>query len=182
MAVVVAIVALFGALTIPFPSLMSSELQLPVSVIAPLGLPIVLAWALSSSDPRLELGTVRRLGALDVALAVGWCGLAAVTAVILTLPGSPEAGLIAARATIGYVGLLLCARWVLPTDAAAAVPIGYVLLVSFLAGGSMRSAPPWAWAIRPTGDMASWLIPAMLLLLGAIVLWRYPGGIQHGAT
>ncbi len=133
-------------------------------------MPVALSWALASSDPLVESCATRAVGALDAMFVFSLTCLAAVGVAATAVVGPPEMVGLAARDVIGYVGLMLIGRAFLPREAAAVVPVVYLILTAFFAGPTDYGAPMWAWAIRPSSDSATWLIAVTLFALGLGIL------------
>jgi hypothetical protein len=166
----VAVIGTFGAVTLSVPSLVSSGLPLPVAAVAPLAIPVALSWALTSSDPLVESVAARKLGLLDTGFVVSLTALAIVGVIATAIVGRPEIVGLAARDIVGYVGLMLLGRAVLRRDAAAVVPVAYLIVTAFFAGAADADAPWWAWAIRPADDPTTWVIASLLFATGCLVL------------
>lgn len=79
-------------------------------------------------------------------------------------------GLDAIRNAFGLVGLALIGRWVIGSDGAALLPVGYVVMTAFFGGSSRDGGPLWAWMVRPGVDAAAFSIAVGLFAVGCIVV------------
>ncbi len=104
---VLALLAWPGSSTAASPSPTGATMMMGVFLV--IAVPAVVGWACARGDARLERTGVRALGRLDLAFAVGACALVAVIAAALHAVGLADSGLMAARAVLVYLGLLLLA-------------------------------------------------------------------------
>lgn len=168
---VVAVVAAIGGVVVPVPALGSFEdAAWPVSLVAPVAIAIVLAWALSSGEPRFEGIAVRPVVAMDLTFVVSLTGTTALAVLAVGMAGWTDLGAEVARNTFGYVGLMLIGRWLVGGEAAAAVPVAYIVLAAFFGGSSPPTAAWWAWLVRPANDPLSWTLTLGLFAAGVVLL------------
>jgi len=159
-----------GDVAVPMLSLTAmADYALPVSLVSPIALALVLAWALARGDERLEGVAVRPLGTADAGLALAMAGAFGSLGLILDALGVAALGVEAARSAIGLVGLMLVGRWVGGSGVAGVVPVGYVLLVGFFGGETPRTAEWWAWLVRPPGSTSAAVQAVGLFVAGPVM-------------
>jgi hypothetical protein len=168
-AAVAAAVILAGDLLIPVPGLLSGTgLEIPLPGVAPMAVAIVVALALSSSDPALERTAVRPLRALDAAYAAAVAGLALAACLACALLVDATLGAAAGRNAIGYVGLMLLGGRMFGSHAAALVPASLILFMALFGGDASGRPRWWAWPLRDAGEPMTWAVAAALLAAGLL--------------
>lgn len=172
-AVALGLLVMLGDLTVSMPALTAFRgVTLPISLLAPLSLPISLAWGLANGDPAAESVASRLLAWYDTALAVGMAAAFAAAAVGLQRVGLTELGVAAARNVFGYVGMMLMGRWLFGRESAAVLPVGFVVVAAAFAGDTIEDAAWWAWFVRPVQDPASWNQAVAWFGLGVVASLR----------
>lgn len=179
----VRLVALVGTATIlallaPFSSLTATPTPggatIGLATILALASPVVMGWGISRSDERMEQRSVRPVAFLDLGLVLAFgLGLAAIEMALRGL-GIAPAGLIAARATVTYVGLLVVSVPIVGWGQSSMVPVAYLVAVLIGGRGSDVDHPTfWAWIAAVEDDPLSWIVALAMLSIGTIVyLWR----------
>jgi len=168
--VLIVILLVIGDMTVPIVSLaVLAEIALPVSLVVPVVLPVMLAWSLGRGDERLEGIAVRPIRVIDTSLVGIVVGVFALAAGVLELLRLSEFGLEAARNAAGMTGLMLVGRWLLGSELASILPVGYVVVVGFFAGETMARAAWWAWLVRPGTDAFAFSLALTLLGIGCML-------------
>lgn len=167
------LLVVLGGVAIPIPSLVElSGAAWPLPLVAPVVIAIVLGWALSMGDERFERVSARPLGWLDVAYVTGVTASFMATMLAVELTGLTDLGRDAARNAMGFVGMMLVGRALLPGDSGAVMPVVYIVLAAFFGGATRESAEPWAWLVRPIGDAHASILAAGLFTVGCALLAR----------
>lgn len=164
------VLVLAGDLAVPMLSMtVMAEFAMPVSLVAPVALALVLTWALSRGDERLEGISVRPLATYDAVMALCLVGFFACVAIILDVMRFTDLGLEAARNACGLVGIALLVRWFRGSVVAGIVPVVYVILVGFFGGETMRTAEWWAWLVSPADSTTAASQAGGMFVLGLIL-------------
>ena len=88
-------------------------------------------------------------------------------AVVLHWAGLAQAGLVAARATLTYLGFLLLTVPFVGWRLAPVAPALFLLAVAAFGRGEDIAHPaPWAWLAAEGTDPVSWMLTAAVLLVG----------------
>ena len=96
-------------------------------------------------------------------------GTTTVAAVALAQAGVAQAGLVAGRDVLVYLGLMLAAYPFTGWRVASIVPVVYVLAVAvFGRGEDIYHPAPWAWIAADGHDQASWVATFGVLALGLV--------------
>ncbi len=132
-----------------------------------IAVPAAVGWGCARGDERAEGTGVRRIALADLALAGIACGLVSAAGAALHAVGMADAGLVAARATLVYLGLMLLAvpfwRWRL----APVAPSLFLLAVAvFGRGEDIEHPAQWAFIAAQGDDPLSWLLTAAVLAVG----------------
>jgi hypothetical protein len=132
-----------------------------------IAVPAAVGWGCARGDERAEGTGVRRIVPADLALAGIACGLVSAAGAALHAVGMADAGLVAARATLVYLGLMLLAvpfwRWRL----APVLPALFLLAVAVFGRGEDIEHPArWAFIAAQGDDPLSWLLTAAVLVAG----------------
>jgi hypothetical protein len=147
-----------------------------------LAVPVAVGWGCSRADLRLEAVSTQPVRTLDLALALVAVGLTAGLGVVLEQIGVAPAGIIAARAELVFLGLLLLGAplgWRLATF----VPAIYLLAVLVVGGGEDIVHPAlWAWIAALPGDTISWILTGTVLGIGLVTYLVWPPGLASGGA
>lgn len=136
--------------------------------------PVAVGWGCARGDLQLEGVSSQPVRTLDLVLALGAVGIVATLALALERLGVAPAGVIAARAAITYLGLLLVAT-PLGWRNATLTPAIYLLAVAVVGGGSDIYHPaPWAWIAALPDDAASWILTGATAGIGLIAYLVVP--------
>jgi hypothetical protein len=121
----------------------------------------------------MERWSVRPIVTLDFALIVGAGTLLAAIEATLWWAGLAPAGLLAARATLTYFGLLLAAMPAVGAANASIAPATYVIAVVVVGRGSDVDHPaPWAWVAAIDGEPLALIAAVGTFALGALLYAR----------
>lgn len=166
------------ALLAPFSNLTATPspggATIGLAAVLALALPVVTGWGISRGDERMEQRSVRPVALLDLGLVLSvGLGLAAMEIALRGL-GIAPAGLIAARAAVTYVGLLVVSAPLVGWGQASMVPVAYLGAVLIGGRGTDVDHPTfWAWIAAVEDDPLSWIAALAMLCMGIIVfLWR----------
>lgn len=164
-------------------SLLSLATPIPSAVAAPspggatlalacavsLTVPILVGWGCQRGDRLLEAVSTRSIQALDLGYAVLAVGVTALIATAMHELGVAPAGLIAARASLTYLGLMLFARAIGGWRLATLLPATYLVAVALIGRGEDAAHPAgWAFIAAEGEDVASWVLTALAVLGGLL--------------
>jgi hypothetical protein len=165
--------AMTRTLAVPLPSLLGgTQAPVPIAVIAPVGVAIVLAYALASGNPDLERVASRPLPWFDAAYVLAAASATLAACVLGDVLAGEQRGAQAGRNALGYIGLMMLARGVVGATSAAIVPATFVILATLFRGATARWATWWTWPLASPADVASWAVVLTLLLVGVAVSAR----------
>lgn len=134
-----------------------------------LALPVALGWACDRGSSALDAVALRPIILLDLALACASTALVSAVAHALSLAGLAQAGDVAARNVLLYLGLLIGGASFLGWRQAALLPVIYVVAVAILGRGPDVDHPAWwAWAAAGSSDPGSWGAAWLVLASGFI--------------
>jgi hypothetical protein len=140
-----------------------------------IAVPAVVGWGSARGDSRLEATGVRGIAWVDLALAGAASAVVVVAAVGLHWAGLAQAGLVAARATLTYLGFLLLAVPFVGWRLAPVAPALFLLAVAaFGRGEDIVHPAPWAWIAADGADPVSWTLTAAVLLAGIVAYIAVP--------
>jgi hypothetical protein len=140
-----------------------------------IAVPAVIGWGCARGDGRLEATGVRGIALADLALAMAASAVVVVVAVALEGAGLAQAGLVAARATLTYLGFLLLAVPFVGWRLAPVAPALFLLAVAaFGRGEDIVHAARWAWIAADGADPVSWGLTAVVLVAGTTVYFAMP--------
>jgi hypothetical protein len=143
--------------------------SIAAACILALAVPVTVGWGCTRGDPLLEAVSSQPVPALDLALATLAVGITAAAAVGLQFVGIAPAGIIAARAALVYLGLMLAAYRVGGWRIASLTPAIYLLVVIVMGRGEdIRHPALWAWIAADSGDGWSWLLTFAVLGTGLV--------------
>jgi hypothetical protein len=173
--VVLAGIATILALLLPFTVLTATPspggATVGLAALLALGVPVLIGWGISRGDTAMEQRSVRPVAMLDLGLILTAAITVAAASVTLRVSGASPAGLIAARAIVTYVGLLLAAVPVVSWANASFVPVAYLVGVVVAGRGDDAEHPAvWAW-IASREDDAFALVAALATLAAGIVIY-----------
>lgn len=139
------------------------------SVLA-LAIPVLTGWGISRGARAMEQRSVRPVAMLDLGLVL-IAGIAvAASEVILRASGLSLVALIAARATVTYIGLLLVAVPLVGWGNASMAPVAYVVVVVIAGRGSDAEHPAvWAWIAGREDDAFSLIAALTTFAVGIVV-------------
>lgn len=139
------------------------QIASPLSALLPLASVIAYGSGLARQNAQLEESAIRRVRALDIALAT-LCILLFCVALAVQ-PGAEM--LEAVRNAAGYFGAtLLCARF-LNLNVASLVPLFWAVLSAM--GILPLGNPLTSWPMEPGASPSSWAVPMGMALVGPIV-------------
>lgn len=168
-----ALAALLRGQHAPVPSITGGGLA-PVPLVAVLALlPVVASLRLLEGLPAHQAATavrsVRSFWTLGVVLVV------TVTAAAAGALAGREAAYEVARNAAGLSGIAILAWRLVGRGSAVGAALAYLVL-AFLFGatGSVAEAQVWAWVLRSSDDLASWLCATLLLASGLAALRTAP--------
>lgn len=169
--VVLAGVATVLALLFPFTVLSATPspggATVGLSTLVSLGIPVLTGWGVSRGDRVMEQRSVRPVALLDIGLTLAACLGVAVVEVMLRASGASPAGLIAARATVTYAGLMLAAVPLVGSGNASMLPVAYLIAVVIVGGGGDVDHPAtWAWIAAREDDAGSAIAALASLAVG----------------
>ncbi len=137
--------------------------------------PAVIGWGCARGDSRLEATGVRGIALADLALAVAASAVVVLVAVVLHWAGLAQAGLVAARATLTYLGFLLFAVPFVGWRLAPVAPSLFLLAVAaFGRGEDFFHAARWAWIAAEETDPVSWTLTSVVLVAGIAIYIAAP--------
>lgn len=173
MAVVVALLAWpgssMGATPSPTGATMMAGAFLAIAV------PAVIGWGCARSDARLEFTGVRGIEWADLALAGVASAVVVLVAVVLHEAGLAQAGIVAARATLTYLGFLLLAVPFVGWRLAPVAPALFLLAVAAFGRGEDIAHPArWAWIAAEGADSVSWALTALVVGAGVLAYLTVP--------
>jgi hypothetical protein len=129
-----------------------------------IAVPAVIGWGCARGDGRLEFTGVRGIAWADLALAVGASAAVVLVAVVLHTAGLANAGIVAARATLTYLGFLLLAVPFVGWRLAPVAPAVFLLAVAaFGRGEDILHPARWAWIAADGADPVSWTLSATVV-------------------
>jgi hypothetical protein len=132
-----------------------------------IAVPAVIGWGCARGDSRLELTGVRGIARADLALVLVASSAVVVPALVLHQAGLAQAGLVAARATLAYLGFLLLTVPFVGWRLAPAAPALFLLAVAVFGRGEDVYHPArWAWIAADGADLVSWALTAVVLVAG----------------
>ena len=167
MAVVVALLAWpgssMGATPSPTGATMMAGAFLAIAV------PAVVGWGCARGEGLLESTGVRPIARGDLAIAVLATAVVALVAVLLHAAGMANAGVVAARATLTYLGFLLLGAAFAGWRLAPVVPALFLLSVAVFGRGEDIAHPArWAWIAAEGADSVSWALTALVVVAGVL--------------
>lgn len=144
-----------------------------------IAVPAVTGWGCARGDSRLEATGVRGIAWVDLALAVVASAVVVVPAALLHRAGLAEAGLVAARATLTYLGFLLLAVPFVGWRLAPVAPALFLLAVAaFGRGEDILHPARWAWLAADGADPVSWTITTVVLVAGTAIYIAVPRRVE----
>jgi hypothetical protein len=175
--VVLAIGATCLGLVLPFTVLKATPspggATVGLAVVLALGVPVLVGWAVSRGDRLMELWSVRPIAMLDFAMMLGAGVILVAVETALWWWGTAPAGLLAARATLTYFGLLLAAMPRLGPKLASMAPTTYVIAVVLAGRGTDVDHPaPWAWVAALDDEPIAMIAAVGAFVLGALIYAR----------
>ena len=140
-----------------------------------IAVPAVIGWGCARGDSRLEGTGVRGIARADLALAGLASAVVVLVAVVLHWAGLAQAGLVAARATLTYLGFLLLAVPFVGWRLAPVAPALFLLAVAaFGRGEDILHPARWAWLAADGADPVSWTLTAVVLVVGIVAYIAVP--------
>jgi len=140
-----------------------------------IAVPAVIGWGCARGDGRLEATGVRGITWADLALAVAASASVVLVAVVLHWAGLAQAGLVAARATLTFLGFLLLAVPFVGWRLAPVAPALFLLAVAaFGRGEDIVHAARWAWIAADGADPVSWSLTVAALFAGIVAYIAVP--------
>ncbi len=140
-----------------------------------IAVPAAVGWGCARGDVRLEATGVRPIPSADLALAVLATAVVALVAVLLHALGLANAGLVAARASAAYLGLLLLAVPFGGWRLAPVAPALFLLAVAaFGRGEDIEHPARWAWIAAEGHDPVSWALTGVVLVVGVVAFAALP--------
>lgn len=166
----VLVLVLSGDLALPLPNLLGGpDLALPLALFLPLVVTIVVAYGLTSGDPRLEAVASRPLPALDDLLVLLIALVTLASCGLVGLSMGFDLALASGRNVLGYLGLTLIARRLAGASVAPLLPISFALVCALLGSGPDAQPRWWAWPIASSETRHAWGLSSALLVLGLVV-------------
>jgi len=160
---------LAGQDTIPIPTLSGVATPTPVAVFAPLMLVISVGFGLSRRIDA-EFVAARPIHLLDGAWIAALVVIAVAASTVLDTSGPQQLGLIAARDTVGYIGLTLIGWRILGNHASAIVSVGYAIAAALLGYGAAGKTAPWAWPVAGPRDSLAMVVAIAIGCAGIATL------------
>jgi hypothetical protein len=140
-----------------------------------IAVPAVIGWGCARGDGRLEFTGARGITWADLALAVGASAAVVLVAVVLHTAGLANVGIVAARATLTYLGFLLLAVPFVGWRLAPVAPAVFLLAVAaFGRGEDILHPARWAWIAADGADPVSWTLSATVVLAGIVAYIAVP--------
>jgi hypothetical protein len=147
-----------------------------------IAVPAAVGWGCARGDARLEFAGVRGIAWADLALAVGASAAVVLVAVVLHTAGLANAGIVAARATLTYLGFLLLAVPFVGWRLAPVAPALFLLAVAAFGRGEDIAHPArWAWIAADGTDPVSWTLTAVVLVAGVVAYVAVPRRLDLAA-
>lgn len=148
-----------------------------------IAVPAVVGWGCARGDARLEFTGVRGIAWADLALAGVASAVVGLVAVALHGAGLADAGIVAARATLTYLGFLLLAVPLVGWRLAPVIPALFLLAVAAFGRGEDVVHPArWAWIAAEGADPASWALTAIVLVAGVACYIAVPRRLDLSAS
>ena len=181
LAVVVALLAWPGSSLAATPSPTGATMM--AGAFLAIAVPAAVGWGCSRGDGRLEATGVRPIPWADLALAVLATAVVSLVAVMLHAVGLADAGLVAARAALTYLGFLLLAVAFVGWRLAPVAPALFLLAVAVFGRGEDIEHPArWAWIAAEGADPFSWAITATLVVVGVVAYLAVPRSLDLSST
>ncbi|WP_242883260.1 hypothetical protein [Actinomadura litoris] len=163
------VITLSGARSVPLPSVVrGAMLGTPIALIVPLLAAALLIRGLINGLGELELTSARPNRAYAAAFAITACLVAALLGTALTLSGTQDLGIAAARNYAAFLGLSLISGHFLGSNIATLLPSAY-LFGTVLAGRS-DGTPPWLWPLADSNNPWALAISLTSLTTGTTLL------------
>lgn len=145
--------------------------------------PVTVAWGCMRGDPLLESVSARSISVLDLALALLGVGMTSAAALGLQAAGLAPAGVIAARAALVYLGLMLMTHAFGGWRIASLAPAVYLLGVIMMGRGEdIRHPATWAWIAADADDLFSWVLTLAVLCAGLSGYLLFPRETSRQST
>lgn len=158
--------------TLPVPQLLQGGMHpVAVELLLATGFAPIIGYVLPGPTLRFEHAARRRLLAADALLVAALLAPVALVGLAGFLLGDPHVALLGLRNAAGFLGLALAVRAVADDVAAAAVPVGYFLLVAMLGGRPGGQAAWWA-VFRAQASGWSLAVGLGVLCAGAVLFHR----------
>jgi hypothetical protein len=132
-----------------------------------LAVPVAVGWGSARGDRQLESVSVRPIHAYDLLLATLAVGITSMAALAMQRADLAQAGSVAGRDLLTYLGLMLLAYPLMGWRIATVVPAVYLLAVAIFGRGEDISHPAWwAWIAADGSDPTSWTTSLAVLATG----------------
>ncbi len=142
-----------------------------LATVLALAVPVIAGWSISRGDCAMEQRSVRPVAMLDLGLVLIAAITVATGAAALRAADLSPVGLIAARATVTYTGLMLAAVGFVGWANASMAPVVYFVAVVIAGRGSDVEHPAiWAW-IAAREDATFSLAAALVTLATGIIVF-----------
>jgi hypothetical protein len=140
-----------------------------------IAVPAAVGWGCARGDARLESTGVRPVPWADLAIALLATAAVALPAVLLHAVGVADAGVMAARAALTYLGFLLLAAAFSGWRLAPVAPALYLLAVAVFGRGEDIVHPaPFAWIAAEVTSRVSWALTAFVVAVGILAYVTVP--------
>jgi hypothetical protein len=160
-----------GQMTVTMPIFEAlSGVRVPLALLTPVIALLMLALALAGGDPQLEAVAARSVTLLDHFLAIVTASATAAVYSTIELFGLSPLGAGAARNMIGLTGLMLLGRS-FGIRVGATVPVVFLLFVAALGSDGAGVPDWWAWPVASSDNLLSWLLAALLMVVGTVASW-----------
>jgi len=162
------------ALVLPFSALTATPspggATVALALVFALAMPVLQGWGVSRGDRTIERRSVRPVAILDLGLILAFTLLVTVAEMTLRAHGESPSGLVAARATVTYAGLLLASATLFGWRNAWSGPVVYFLAVVVGGRGSDIGHPAfWAWIAAAEDDALSWAVSIAVIWVGVVL-------------
>ena len=148
-----------------------------------IAVPAVVGWGCARGDGRLESTGVRPIKWADLAITLVATGVVALVAVLLHAVGMADAGLVAARAVLAYLGFLLLAAAFAGWRLAPVAPAMFLLAVAVFGRGEDIEHPArWAFIAARGDDSTSWLLTVVVLVVGVSAYLAAPRRLEASSS